>query len=195
MTNDLTHATAPPKPPATQTRAQADLLGVYRSRITLGSDGVSWSITEGDQPTGRDLELMQARRAELASFKPAEPQAIAARIARLFLRFPGTAKGSPEQVAAYVTDLKRFPLWAIDKGLSAVVQGHVLKATQFAPSSLEVQNAVRKALEPAQTEFALIGNVLNATVVQRPIMTPEERARAVEDWRKHGIGEHVEVSA
>ncbi len=86
----------------------------------------------------------------------------------MFLRFPATANLPPMKaealVAAYVLDLARYPLWAIDQGIGQIIHGLALKATEFAPSSLDVQKAVREAMAPVQDELTLLSAVLDADV-------------------------------
>jgi hypothetical protein len=94
----------------------------------------------------------------------------------MFLRFPSTAsKGSPDMVAAYVLDLERFPLWAIERGIGAILHGTALKSTEFAPSSLDVQKAVRDAMAPVQDELKALSEILEAEVYADP--GPEEHER------------------
>lgn len=168
MTNDLTNTSPQQKQPAIQTRAAADLQAVYRSRL-LRTPAGGWSISDRDAPQGRDLETLTERRTHLRSFTPADRTSIGARVARMFLRFPNTAaKGSPDMVAAYTMDLERFPLWAIDRGIASIIHGHALKSTEYAPSSLDVQKAVRDAMAPVQDELTALTEILDAKVYVDP---------------------------
>lgn len=102
-------------------------------------------------------------------------QAIAARVARLFLRFPSsrlTDATAEATVAAYAQDLEPFPLWAIDQAMMAAIQ----KGGAFAPSSPELRKACDQAVAETRTEAADIFAVLSAEVYHEP--TAEERAKS-----------------
>ena len=136
-------------------------------------------------PTGEHRALLERRRAELKSAMAAsDPRAVVARVARFFLRFPGSSRTENAEgvAAAYAADLSRFPLWAIDAGMMAVItsQGHA--AAQFAPSSPVLQDAVRKAMVHASDELSDLGRVLDADVYHEP--SAEERERILAGYKE-----------
>jgi hypothetical protein len=97
-------------------------------------------------------------------------------MAAMFLRFPASAN-APDQasrIAAYTSDMARFPLWAIKDALASV-------SGTFAPSSAELVNAARKAVEPVNIEIADISKILRAETYRAP--DASERARIEEGFR------------
>ena len=105
--------------------------------------------------------------------------AVAARVARMFLRYPSSRGLDVEAtVAAYATDLCQFPLWAVDAAIKEVIRGYVGSAGQFAPSSIEIQAACKKHILKPAMELRDIGTILNANVYRE--RTPEEKRRVCE---------------
>lgn len=139
---------------------------------------VRWSITESDRPRGEALRRLEQRVALLRSFPPCPPDKARVMISRLFLRFPGMAKASEEQVSAYAQDLRPYPLWAVVEGIARIIDGCVLKNLEFPPTSLQVREAVAQAAGPVLEEIAAIDGLLGATVI------PDEAARPALDRRK-----------
>lgn len=68
-------------------------------------------------------------------------------------------------VAAYALDLGRFPLWAIDKGLSDIIRGVSTRADAFPPTSPQVQAAVVEAMRPVTDELSMLAAVIDAEVM------------------------------
>ena len=94
----------------------------------------------------------------------------------MFLRFPASAN-APDQdarIAAYVADLVSFPMWAIEIAIAGA-------RNTFAPSSGELVDAARKAMQHVTDEQASISKVLQAEVI--PPEDHEERARVEAGFR------------
>lgn len=90
----------------------------------------------------------------------AAPRQIASVVAGLFLRFPSVAN-APDQdarIAAYVSDLASFPLWAIEEAATKA-------SGQFAPSSAQLVESAREACRHIADEQATIGRILQADAV------------------------------
>jgi hypothetical protein len=104
---------------------------------------------------------------------------VAARVGRLFLRFPGTRIEDAEAtVAAYATDLSRFPLWAVDRGLMMVIEGRSYGTGAFAPSSVECQRECEKAMSAVRAEIADLSRVLSAAVYHEVTESEREKVKA-----------------
>lgn len=131
--------------------------------------------------------LYERRDAISASLAPATPRAAAALVAQMFLRFPASAN-SPDQagrVAAYASDLRAQPPWAIQAAIAGMTG-------QFAPSSADLLAACRRETMEARNEIAAIDRVLNADVYR--VETEAERERVSTGFRRltESIGWHDE---
>jgi hypothetical protein len=132
-------------------------------------------------PEGVERADLIHRRDELKSVLWRSDKAmVAARVTRMFLRFPSSRGADPEAtVAAYATDLCRFPLWAVDRGLAAIISGKS-GAGSFVPSSVECQAACERELAPFRNELADLTAILDAAVYRE---APDyERARVIREF-------------
>lgn len=180
MTQNLTTTTAN-QPPTNPTRAALDLLARYRNAIVRKDKG-GYSICERLAPTGNDRKALEARRHELqASVASADPRSVAPRVAKLFLRFPASRVPDAEAtVAAYATDLARFPLWAIDAAMVSVIKGGSGGCAAFMPSSVELQLACEREFIKRAGEYFELCNVLNAEVIRE--LPADHRQRMMDGW-------------
>jgi hypothetical protein len=97
-----------------------------------------------------------------------------ARVARMFLRFPSSAKSVTEEtIRAYAFDVAKFPLWAVEAAIQRVIADPSPK--DFAPSSPVLQGECRFVMRPFAEELAQISIVLDADVYHEP--SDDERAR------------------
>ena len=90
----------------------------------------------------------------------AAPRQIASVVAGLFLRFPSVAN-APDQdarIAAYVSDLASFPIWAIEEAASKA-------SGKFAPSAAQLVEGARAACRHIADEQAAIWRILQADAV------------------------------
>lgn len=95
------------------------------------------------------------------------------------MRFPGTRIEDAEAtVAAYATDLSRFPLWAIDRGLMMVIEGRSYGTGTFAPSSVECQRECERAMSAVRAEIADLSRVLSAAVYHEVTESEREKVKA-----------------
>jgi hypothetical protein len=167
--------------PAPQSRADADLLAKYRNALERTAAGL-WSISDQRVPAGADRQALEARLALLEQSQGrTAPQTIAARVARLFLRFPSsrlTDATAEATIAAYAQDLEPFPVWAIDQALMAAIQ----KGGAFAPSSPELRKACERAVAVSRAEAADIKAVLSAEIYRE--LTPSEREKGLAMFRE-----------
>ena len=148
---------------------------IFLAKLTTGmertADGMRWQIEESKLSRPGIRQALEARNSELdRSLTRAAPQAIASALAAMFLRFPASAN-APDQdarIAAYTSDLSQFPGWAIRTAINGV-------SGTFAPSSAELVNLARKAIQHVTMEQADIARVLNAETYRTE--TAEERER------------------
>lgn len=111
----------------------------------------------------------------------ADPRAIAGRLARLFLRFRSSQlndANSEAVIAAYVSDLQKFPIWAIDRAMLGVID----KGGAFAPSGPELRAACERAMIDVVSEASNIRTILDAEVYHE--QTAEQRARVKVEFDK-----------
>lgn len=162
------------KPPTPQTRANADLLARYRNALERTPAGL-WSISDQRVPDGADRQALLVRLAELGDAEgQTDPKMIAARVARLFLRFPSSRlsdANAEATMAAYAMDLAPFPIWAIDKAIIAAIE----KGGAFAPSSPELRAGAERAMDNIRCEAADIRAVLDAEVYHE--QSEDERSK------------------
>lgn len=102
----------------------------------------------------------------------------AAMILEMFLRYSSAAGADDraQRVAAYASDLAQFPAWAIAKAIEG--RG----ASPFAPSSAELVDKARAAVQPFRAELMQINRVLTAETV--PDRTEDERRRVAEAFEE-----------
>jgi len=178
MTQAIT-TTSANLPPAPASRMFADMLAIYRNAVERTPAGLL-SISDKRAPAGVDRERLESRLVEIdMANRPGPPQAIARRVARLFLRFPSsrlTDANSEATVAAYAADLSKFPLWAIDQAMMDAIT----KGGSFAPSSPELRAMCERALSRWSMEAADIRAVLTADVYHE--QTDAERAKVKEGF-------------
>jgi hypothetical protein len=119
-------------------------------------------------PNPPERAWLLARQAELRTHLTAsDANAVATRIARLFLRFPTRQMEDAtvaQVVAAYVTDLHTFPLWAIDQAILALLR----EPRAFVPTSSELRARTERMVRWAQVELRDITRVLDAHVLPAP---------------------------
>lgn len=190
--NSLTTTSTAGRRPPDLPRDQADLLASFKNALERDEAG-KYSISSQRIPTPAMRQAMFSRLDELhAGLRPGEPAKIAERVARLFLRFPTMASMNDEKtkalVSAYVTDLSRFPLWAIDGAIKRILEG---PARAFTPTAIELRDLVAQETALARTELDDVQKILAAEVRHDP--TPEERARTLEEMRK--LSKHLHDSA
>lgn len=153
--------TTPTGLPTPQSREVSDLIAHLSTGLTRSSDGKRWEIAESrfSRPDAR--QALEARSAELSrSMIRAASRQLAQLIAQMFLRFPSAAN-APDQdarIAAYVSDLAGFPLWAVQKAVYAA-------NGQFAPSAAQLVQTARQAVQPVCDEQASIARILMADTV------------------------------
>lgn len=164
-------------PPAPASRDFVNMLTIYRNAVERTPTGLL-SISDKRAPAGADREQLAARLSELdAANLPGNPQAIARRVARLFLRFPSsrlTDANSEATVAAYAADLSKFPLWAIDQAMLEAIQ----KGGAFAPSSPDLRAMCERVMRRTAEEAADIRAVLTADVYREPSDEEREKIKA-----------------
>lgn len=156
-------------------------LAGYRRAIEIDIQGRSWLAARHMPSEAHRLEF-ERRRDELGealrpASNPPPMKAIAARIGRMFLRFPASQKGDAQEITvAYARDLSVFPLWVIDQAIDRVVTGAAGPSSSmaFAPSSVELQAICREIIRPYQTEAANLRLVLTAKAA--PELSDEDRA-------------------
>lgn len=137
-----------------------------------------FSISDQRMPKGDDRQALEHRREHLRGFmQNGDLRPIAARVGRLFLRYPWTANmpNGADVVAAYAKDLSRFPLWAIDAGIASIIGAHLTVAVERAPSSPVVQLACEAAFKPVLEELGELNRLLDAVPWKEP--SPEYRQR------------------
>jgi hypothetical protein len=157
---------APPAPTTAD-----DLLLIRCQNAIEKIPGGGLSISDQRAPTGADRAALERRLAALALPDSRNLTAsIAARVSRLFLRFPASGQADDAQVAAYVADLVMLPLWAIDKGILRAIA----KGGQYAPSSPILRQLCEDELAPIRAEAAAIKAVLEAQVYHEPTETERE---------------------
>lgn len=164
--NQITAQSAPKNsPPMDRTRAMADLTDLYRMRVR--QEGRFFSISDRQLPSPAERNALACRRDELqAAMGGTGKPEIAARVARLFLRFPSAGKADAEATtAAYATDLMGYPLWAIDRGIMKAIESW---KSAFAPSSPELRAMVADAVKPYSDELRDLTAILDAEVFHEP---------------------------
>lgn len=114
-----------------------------------------------------ERETLELRRGTIAKalgpVGPAGRGQAGAAVARLLMLFPSLSAQSGETAmaitAAYVEQVERFPLWAVQAACAALARGG---ARQFAPTGPEFIAAVDDAVAPLRREDAEIARVLAA---------------------------------
>ena len=167
--------------PAQTPAAQRNQLTRWRNALRrIAPD--RYELAASDAPTSEQRTWLIARQAELhGALLAAPPKMIAARIARLFLRFPmrQMEDAHAEQViAAYTSDLSSFPLWAVDAAILSLLR----EPRAFPPSSPEVRARTEKTVAWAHFESRDIARVLKAEVSPPPDPAARERTnRLIEE--------------
>lgn len=168
--------------PAAASMVFVDTLRLYRSRIEWHPSG-HYSISERSLPSDAERAAFVQRRAYLVeSLTPADPRAIVQKVAQAFLRFPSSRvpdSAAQATLAAYASELQKFPLWVIDGGLLAAINGRGSPA--FVPSAMEWRAACDDVAASVRKEIADIDRILNAEV--RPEVTEEQRKKNLEGFR------------
>lgn len=188
--NELAAPARPATPPAPMTRQESDQLGYLLNQIQPGPRGMS-SISDRLAPAGAERDALQARfdRIEAALRVPRvgderdiHREAIKARVARLFARYPSANNLDPAvTLAAYTADLSRFPIWAIDEAILTILR-HGANNPAFPPSSTELVQACEQAMKPVIAERQSLKKLLNADVYHEP--SDSERARVKAEFEK-----------
>jgi len=133
-------------------------------------------ILDTHSPTLGQREALNSRLLALrASLARSTPEAIGSEVARMFLRFPATAKdqgNSKAIIAVYVDELSSFPLWAVKQGIARATLG-----ATFAPSAPVIRVECYNAVNLSRLEGVRISKILNAEVYHEP--SPEEKARVL----------------
>jgi len=99
-------------------------------------------------------------------------------LAKLFAAFPAARDGETNtrlRAESYVEALTGLPVWAIAEARKNAIRG-TMGDSKFCPSSGELANAVRHAMEPVKDELVMVNRVLNAEVDDFA-PSDEERAR------------------
>ena len=158
-------------PPDAPAREMADLTDVFRMR--LKREAGIYSISDQSLPSNDERNALAVRRAQLqAAIGGTSKAEIAARIARLFLRFPSARADAEATTAAYATDLMNYPLWAIDRGIMKAIETW---KSAFAPSSPELRAMVAAEAKPFTEELRDLTAILDAQVFHD--LPADERAR------------------
>lgn len=147
----------------------------------------------------RRAELQERVSALQSLIAPAQPREIAGAISKLFrvLASRGdTAEGARDRVAAYVEVIGSLPLWAIEKAVSAFLQGRAGDGT-WVPTAVELFKVGSSYILATQEQINRIQEVLSAKVVdevdRNPEIRAEKRAQALSAIRSQwGIGEPIE---
>jgi len=160
------------QPPATQTREFSISLAALLSSCERTTDGKRWQIAERRWAApGSCRHALLARRGELerALIRPMR-RVVETMIGQMFLRFPSSANAPDMEarIAAYASDLAEFPAWAVASAIGG-------SGGSFAPSSADLVERARAAIQPFATELTQINKVLTAETVRET--TADERAR------------------
>ena len=165
------------EPPA-QTRQIAISLEALLSNCERSSDGKRWEISESRWTApGISRQALFDRRSEIERAMARAPErVVVALILEMFLRYSSAAGADDraQRAAAYASDLSQFPAWAIAKAIEG--RG----ASPFAPSSIELVDKARSAVQQFKAELIQINRVLNAETVRT--QTESERQRVMEGF-------------
>lgn len=145
----------------------------------LEQRGLKFSISSRHRLTEAETAELTAWAAELdASLAPGDArEEIGRLVAALMLGFnrTGGEDEAKKTVALYVSQLSRFPVWAIRKACEAAFSDTKGGGRRFAPTVPEMVAYCNAAVTPARADRLRIGRLLAAEVYDE--LTDEARGR------------------
>lgn len=143
--------------------------------------GGGYSISDRLAPCADERRSLEARRALVSrSLEPSSAGDVGELIAAMMMGFGGARLSAAEAkrtTALYVSQLSRFPLWAVKQACEEAMRS----GAAFAPSVAELAKAADQAIRAASDEIAKINRVLNANVYHEP--DDSEKARIEQGFK------------